>query len=165
MQTHCPECSSTSVIKNGTYPTKAGIKQRFRCKVCDSKIYLIKKTLNKSCTQINITVDRAVILNQKCDEISFEETVLVLDEVDFYQTKKQRIRFYQTEQLLVHIDRSSKLGQQATKNEIKVVDSIVTTDSFDDIVPTGFLPLLLNYAQQQDLFSLFNHLNFSCKRG
>lgn len=41
--TNCPECSSSSVIKNGTYQTKAGTKQRFRCKDCDNRTYLVKK--------------------------------------------------------------------------------------------------------------------------
>lgn len=44
--TRCPKCNSTHVVKNGTYKTKEGIKQRYRCKDCNSKIFLVKKNSN-----------------------------------------------------------------------------------------------------------------------
>ena len=42
----CPKCDSTHVVKNGTYETKEGIKQRYRCKDCNSRIFLVKKNSN-----------------------------------------------------------------------------------------------------------------------
>lgn len=104
-----------------------------------------------------------MILNQRSSEINFEEKVIVLDEVDFYQIKNQRVRFYQVEQMTLCADRTSGVVQQITEKEVTIVDNKVTTDSFDDVVPTGFLPLLLCYAQQRDFFSLFDHLNIPTK--
>lgn len=42
----CPDCASENIIKNGSYETKAGVKQRFRCKDCNKRIFIVKKNRN-----------------------------------------------------------------------------------------------------------------------
>lgn len=69
-----------------------------------------------------------------------EETLLVLDEVDYYQTTKQRFRFMQANELKVQIDNPLEKEQQMAKNEMTIVDTVVTRDSFNDIIPSGFSP-------------------------
>jgi transposase-like protein len=42
----CPECSGNHIVKNGFYETKNGVIQRFRCKDCNKRIYIVKKNSN-----------------------------------------------------------------------------------------------------------------------
>jgi transposase-like protein len=44
--TQCPVCSGNNIIKNGGYETKNGYKQRFRCKDCNRRIFVVKKNCN-----------------------------------------------------------------------------------------------------------------------
>lgn len=47
--------------------------------------------------------------------------------------------------------------------EKMIVETIVSTDSFKNYTPNGFIPLLMQYAKQKDLFSFFEHLNLNRK--
>ncbi len=44
--TRCPDCSGNHIIKNGSYETQKGINQRFRCRDCNKRIFIVKKNSN-----------------------------------------------------------------------------------------------------------------------
>lgn len=129
-----------------------------------AEFFWLKKTLVNS--EVNIQINNAVILNQS-EEISFEKTLLIIDDIELYQSDKKRLQILQAESLKLQINTLSKknqaIVQQSETTEIMVIDTVIAKESFEDYLPTGFLPLLMKYAQQRDLFSLFDHLNFFSK--
>lgn len=52
---------------------------------------------------------------------------------------------------------------EKTSEEKTVVKTVVSTDPFRDYTPTGFIPLLMQYARQKGLFSCFKSLHLERK--
>jgi hypothetical protein len=108
-----------------------------------------------------LDINEAVDINQS-KQISLEKTTaIIIEDVELYDSRTKRVRLLQANKVQIQINNKVKNSQvlQSQKEVIKeervIVDTIVSTDSFTDYTPTGFIPLLMQYAKQKGIFEYF----------
>jgi hypothetical protein len=112
---------------------------------------------------VDFNINKAVIVNES-KQISLEKTTtLIIEDVEVYDLRKKSVQLVQANKVKMQVNNSLNGSHQNVSEEKVVVNTVVSTAPFTDYTPTGFIPLLMQYAKQKGVFSLFDSLNLERK--